>query len=207
MSDIEGPVRPGGRLAADRWALGTASELALWAAAGAGLFFALRRIEQALPYHLLLAALVEEAAKAFLFAGVAVSRRRSRGERAEALLRPLFAVAGFGVTENILYFLRYPTSSIYGRLVCSYPIHLNTALLFALFLESGEGRLAARRLLACAAVFAGAVGYHALFNRLLALVPRLAPYTLGPVNLVLFAALHWRQRTLDLQRSHRHADG
>ena len=207
MSDTEGPARPGGGIRADRWALATAGELALWAGAGVGLFFALRLAEQALPDSLLLAALVEEAAKAALFVAVALSGRHNGRERAEALLRPFFAVAAFGVTENILYYLRYPTSAIYGRLVCSYPIHLNTALLFALVLGSGGGGSAARRALACAAAFAGAVAYHALFNRLSVLVPRLAPYALGPVNLVLFAALLWRQRTLCLPRSTRHADG
>jgi RsiW-degrading membrane proteinase PrsW (M82 family) len=207
MSGIEGPARPGGRYAVDRWVMRTAGELALWAAAGAGLFFALRLAEQALPDSLLLAALVEEAAKAALFVAAAVSRRHSRRERAEELLRPFFAVAAFGVTENILYYLRYPTSAIYGRLVCSYPIHLNTALLFAVVLGSRGGLPAARRALACAAAFAGAVAYHALFNRLSVLVPRLAPYALGPVNLVLFAALLWRQRTHCLPRSTRHADG
>ena len=215
MSGSEGGRRARGTARPERVSepVRRAAALVLWAAAGIGLLFMVRRASGALPDSLLLAAGLEEASKMALFAAGAAGRRRLRpaafdlGARGEGLLGPFFAAAAFGASENLLYYLRYPTSSIYGRLLYSYPVHLNTALLFVQVFVWAEGRPARGRLLVLGAALLGAAGYHFGLNALSVLLPRLALYLLGPLNLALFAALLWRQRTTTVRRSLRHAHG
>jgi hypothetical protein len=106
----------------------------------------------------------------------------------------VLCIVVFAATENILYFLSFPTSSIYGRLLYSYPIHLNTALLYALAFSSGK------------AVQVGVslgigILYHLGLNRLSLDLQAAATYAVGVGNLAVLLLLYWRLRMKIVQRS------
>jgi RsiW-degrading membrane proteinase PrsW (M82 family) len=194
---------PFGHGARDWAAVGLGAAVVLWAASGGGLFFLVRALETLIRGPLVSGACLEEVAKLALFLALALARRWLRCR--SGWLMPFFAVAGFGVAENLLYYLRYPTSSVYERLLYSYPIHLNTAVLFVLAFGSARQRPAAGRILVIGMALLVAIGYHYGLNVLSLLLPHPALYGVGLVNLGLFASLYWRQRTFAMQRSLRHA--
>jgi hypothetical protein len=176
---------------------------------GVALFFMVRFLESLGSSSMAVNVLVEEASKIAVFAAVALAARSrifestlllqsseendSHGIR---LLIPLLCIVVFAITENVLYFLRFPTSSIYRRLLYAYPIHINTALLYALaFLSGGALRTALYFLLG--------VAYHLGLNHLSADLQVFLIYTVGVGNLFILFLLYWRVRMKIVQRSAR----
>jgi hypothetical protein len=174
---------------------------------GVALFFLIRKLETAGPGSMLVNVLFEEAAKIVLF-GTAPFAARTRiwkslvsagtedreAPRRTALLASMLCIAVFGITENVLYFLSFPTSSIYRRLLYSYPIHLNTAFFYALaFLSGNPLRVALYLLLG--------VLYHLGLNRLSLDLPVAWIYLVGVGNIVVLLLLYWRVRLKIVQRS------
>ncbi|MBA7625621.1 hypothetical protein ES703_33053 [subsurface metagenome] len=165
---------------------------------GAGLFYLARCLQRNLRSDLLTSALLEEiiklapyllvpaaARKLFLPSGRAsmTDKEQKRPGYDWLLLYPLFSVFGFGIWENIHYFISFPESSIYLRLLYSYPIHLNTGLIYALGFLSGKPALVGL-------LFIGAVIYHAALNLIsLQSAAGIFIYGLGFINLVLFIYL------------------
>ena len=118
--------------------------------AGVGLFFTVRFLESLGSNSMAVNVFLEEASKIALFAVAALAARfkvfagirffqsgEAQDSHGHRLFAPLLCIVVFAITENILYFIRFPTSSIYRRLLYSYPIHVNTALFYALALLSG----------------------------------------------------------------------
>ena len=176
---------------------------------GVALFFMVRFLESLGSSSMAVNVLVEEASKIAVFAAVALAARSrifestpllqssekndSHGIR---LLIPLLCIVVFAITENVLYFLRFPTSSIYRRLLYAYPIHINTALLYALaFLSGGALRTVLYFLLG--------VAYHLGLNHLSADLQVFLIYTVGVGNLFILFLLYWRVRMKIVQRSAR----
>jgi len=174
---------------------------------GVGLFFAVRFLESLGSSSMAVNVLLEETTKIALFAGAALAARSKffegillfqSAERNDShgirLLIPLLCIVVFAITENVLYFIRFPTSSIYRRLLYSYPIHINTALFYALaFLAGGALRTALYFLLG--------VAYHLGLNHLSANLQVLLVYVVGVGNLVILFLLYWRVRMKIVQRS------
>jgi hypothetical protein len=106
----------------------------------------------------------------------------------------MLCIAVFGITENVLYFLSFPTSSIYRRLVYSYPIHLNTAFFYAIAFLSGKPLRVTLYLLL-------GVLYHLGLNLLSLDVPVAGIYAVGVGNIVVLLLLYWRVRLKIVQRS------
>jgi hypothetical protein len=107
-------------------------------------------------------------------------------------LLPLLGIVGFGVVENILYFLASPTSSIYQRLLIAYPVHLNTGLLYTLALLSGRPIVGALAL---------GSAYHLGVNALVLSGPAPAVWAAGAVNLSALLLLVAGLRRRRLERS------
>jgi len=176
--------------------------------AGGGLLFLARMLERMLErmlagsLGLLVPVLLEEGLKGALFLGLFFARRLSRNRPVRgaaaavpaADLLPLLGIMGFGVAENILYFLAAPTSSIYQRLLIAYPVHLNTGLLYTLALLSGRPFVGA---------LAGLLGsaYHLGVNALVLSGPAPAVWAAGAVNLLALLLLIARLRQRRLERS------
>lgn len=174
--------------------------------AGGGLLFLARMLERMLERSLggtlLVPVLLEEGLKGALFLGLFFARRLSRNRPVRgaaaavpaADLLPLLGIMGFGVAENILYFLATPTSSIYQRLLIAYPVHLNTGLLYTLALLSGRPFVGA---------LAGLLGsaYHLGVNALVLSGPAPAVWAAGAVNLLALLLLIARLRQRRLERS------
>ncbi|MBN2552798.1 MAG: hypothetical protein JXB06_08500 [Spirochaetales bacterium] len=178
-------------------------------AAGAGLFFLIRLLEGFVRGSMEVNVLIEEGAKILVFlAALTVSRfavlRRllqpddsGSASGSEARLPAALTVAlstsaflcigSFGIAENILFFLSFPTGSVYGRLLYSFPIHLNTALLYCLGFLSG-------RILRVGLFLGLGFLYHLGLNRLSLDLPRAAVYPVGIVNVVILLLLYWRLR-------------
>lgn len=167
-------------------------------AGGAGLFFFLRSLEILIRGSPGINTLLEESVKLGSFLIMGLARRIHKGRHGGMMLTPFFCIIGFGVLENIAYFLRYPTSSIYERLIYSYPIHLNTGLLYSLAFQAGKP-------LPIALAYLFALAYHFGLNTLSLILPRPALYGIGIGNLILFFALYWQLRVRSLERSLRHA--
>jgi hypothetical protein len=110
------------------------------------------------------------------------------------LLFPLLCITAFAVSENVLYFLSFPTSSIYRRLLYSFPIHLNTALLYALGVLSG-------RVLRLGLYLIIGVLYHLALNHLSIGLSITAVYLVGATNVAILSLLYWRLRMKIIQRS------
>ncbi len=174
---------------------------------GAALFFLLRLVEGIIRGPMALNALLEETAKATLFV-LAVLGSKSRIWRnilfprgtdpdfgpPTPLLFPLLCITAFGLTENILYYFSFPTSSIYKRLLYSYPIHLNTALLYALGFLSGKPLRVASSFIIC-------VLYHLALNYLSFRLPEVVIYLFGVVNLFILFLLYRRVLVKIIERS------
>jgi hypothetical protein len=174
---------------------------------GAALLLLLRELEGILQGPMAVNAALEEAAKIALFLLTALASRSriwrnilfsggtdSDSGRSPELLIPLLSIAVFGLAENLLYFFNFPTSSIYKRLLYSYPIHLNTALLYALGFVSG-------RPLRVVSYFIIGVLYHLGLNYLSVELPPFAIYMVGSGNLVILFLLYWRMRLRIIERS------
>jgi hypothetical protein len=174
---------------------------------GAVLLFLLHELEGILHAPMAVNAMLEETTKIALFLLTALAAR-SRfwssilfpavpdpgSERSTRLLVPILCITAFGLAENLLYFFNFPTSSIYQRLLYSYPIHLNTALLYALAFLSG-------RPLKVAGYFAVGVLYHLSLNYLSLRLPEFAVYLVGGANLLILFLLYWRMRVGIIERS------
>jgi len=165
---------------------------------GVALFFMVRFLESLGSGSMAVNVLLEEASKIAVFAAVALAARsrilRGNDSRGIRLLIPLLCIFVFAIAENVLYFLRFPTSSIYRRLLYSYPIHINTALLYALaFLSGGALRTALYFLLG--------VAYHLGLNHLSANLQVFLGYMVGVGNLCILFLLYWRVRIKIVQRS------
>lgn len=174
---------------------------------GVGLFFLVRLLEGTVKGPMLFNVVLEEAAKFTLFVIVAWAAgstawskllfdEQTDSDRKEGrlLLFPLLCAAVFGITENILYFLSFPTSSIYKRLLFSYPIHLNTALLYALGFLSG-------RIPKLGLYFVIGGLYHLGLNYLSLRLPEAGIYTVGVANLCVLLLLYGRTRIKLIERS------
>lgn len=171
--------------------------------AGVGLFFLVRLLEGTFQGSMTINVLFEEAAKFALFVLVALAARAGRAaasrkvllhEKVTLLLFALLCVVVFGITENILYFVSFPTSSIYKRLLYSYPIHLNTALLYALGFLSGRASSFVLYFIICSL-------YHLGLNHLSLRLPVAGVYAFGIANLVFLLLLYWRVRVKLIERS------
>jgi hypothetical protein len=180
---------------------------AIAVAVGVAVFFLLRRLEVSLQGSIAVNTVLEETVKLAIFAVAAVVSKSKvrenlpflRGRDNEhalliPILFPLLCITAFGFTENLLYFASFPTSSIYKRLVYSYPIHLNTALLYALAFLSGKPLRTVSYLLIGAA-------YHFGLNYLSTRIPDLLIYLIGIGNLIALLHLYWRTRMRILERS------
>jgi hypothetical protein len=174
---------------------------------GVALFFLVRLLESLGPGSMPVNVLLEEAAKIILFAGGALAARSKSWNKilgfheagsdailSAQLLVPMLCIAAFAITENLLYFLSFPTSSIYRRLLYSYPIHLNTALLYALaFLSASALRVGL--------YFVIGVLYHLGLNQLSLQLQAAGVYSVGVGNLFVLLLLYWRVRMKLVQRS------
>ena len=174
---------------------------------GVALFFLVRLMETLGPGSMAINVLLEEAVKIILFVGLTLAARTrtwkrillveqgDQGGRLNLpLLVPVICIVAFGITENLLYFLSFPTGSIYRRLLYSYPIHINTALLYALAFSSGSA-------LKIGLYFIVGVLYHLGLNHLSLRLPPAAIYLVGLGNLVVLLLLYWKIRLKIAQRS------
>ncbi len=169
--------------------------------AGIGLFFLVRLLEGALAGSMAANAVIEEGVKVLLFALLPAARLifKAPGRRREIrdgllLQLPLLCVAAFGITENILYFLTFPTSSVYQRLLYTYPIHLHTALLYALAFLS-------RRMINYVLCLLFSVLYHLGLNALSLRLPAAGIYAIGIINALTVLLLYRRLHTRLAERS------
>jgi hypothetical protein len=165
--------------------------------AGAALLAGVRRLALAWHPTLLGASLIEEGLKGLLFLLLALALRVGGGKLGSVAapeFLPFVCVVGFGVAENLLYFLEAPTTSIYERLLYAYPVHLNTALLYTLAFVSG------RPLLAVPAAVAG-VAYHFGLNVVSLVAPQPVVLALGAANLLAFACLTGSVHAVRVKRS------
>jgi hypothetical protein len=177
---------------------------------GIGLFFLVRSLETRMNTSRLVNVLVEEVVKITLFLLLEAARRvlptvlknpstnavlpRLRHKVPGLLSYPLLCIISFGITENIAYFLSFPESSIYQRLLYSYPIHLNTGLLYALAFISGKpGVYLLSLLVSCL--------YHLGLNILSLTLPAVGIYAVGIVNLLLLFFLYWNIHNRSMERS------
>ncbi|RKX78165.1 MAG: hypothetical protein DRP87_07040 [Spirochaetes bacterium] len=104
--------------------------------AGFGLFLFTTWLETTIGGGILINAFIEEAAKLSLFlAALLLFSLRVKEKEIFYLFIPFFSICFYGIAENIIYFLRFPDTFIYFRLLYSYPVHLNTALLYLIFLS------------------------------------------------------------------------
>ena len=181
------------------------SKFAVTVPIGIGIFFLVRFLETSLETTRLVNVLVEETAKLSLFVLLELAYKYRLSPlrepstdtplpRAGLLALPVLCITAFAVTENITYFLHFPESSIYQRLLYSYPIHLNTAFLYTLAFVS------ARRLFYPFALLVS-WSYHIGLNALSLVLPPLGIYTVGTGNLLLFFGLYWSIRNRSIKRS------
>jgi len=174
---------------------------------GVGVFLLIRLLEGTIQGPMAVNVVIEEAAKFALFVIATLAagstawskfifNEQTDPDRKEGvfLLFPLLCAVVFGITENILYFLSFPTSSIYKRLLYSYPIHLNTALLYALAFLS-------KRIPKMGLYFLIGVLYHLGLNHLSLRLPEAGIYSAGILNLGVFFLLYWRTRIKLIERS------
>jgi len=174
---------------------------------GVALFFLVRQMETLGPGSMAINVLLEEAIKIILFIGLILAARTriwkrillvekgNQGGRVNLpLMVPVICIVAFAITENLLYFLSFPTSSIYRRLLYSYPIHINTALLYALAFTLPSA-------LKITLYFIAGVLYHLGLNYLSLRLPPAAIYLVGLGNLVVLLLLYWKIRLKIAQRS------
>jgi hypothetical protein len=181
---------------------------------GLPLLLLIRLIESGWQTNLLASSLIEEGIKVCLFLALCLLLRLVKGRVPgvkEPELLPFLCIIGFAVGENSLYFFYAPTTTIYQRLLYSYPLHLNTGLFYAwIFLVLRSGNATGRRrtgfriLIACLAACIG-TAYHFFLNVATLVISDSAVYLIGGINvltlILLFLVLH-RKR---IERSLIHA--
>ncbi len=151
---------------------------------GSGIFYLARFLEGIISGSLLLNAVLEESIKLSLFILLWLfSNKKKLLKGSSLLLCPLLAVFGFGIIENVYYFFSFPLSSIYLRLLYSYPIHINTGLAYTL------GFYAKKRFIPLL-LFTVSVAYHYALN-VVSLLHGTKPFIYGIAlaNLFLFFVL------------------
>jgi hypothetical protein len=180
---------------------------------GLPLLLLIRMIERGWQTNLLASGLIEEGVKVCLFLALCLLLRLAKGRvpgAKEPELLPFLCIIGFAVGENSLYFFYAPTTTVYQRLLYSYPLHLNTGLFYAwIFLTLRSRSQKGRRtlpsiLIACLAACIG-TAYHFFLNVATLVISDPAVYLIGGINvltlILLFLFLH-RKR---IERSLIHA--
>ncbi len=170
-------------------------------ALGMGLFWPVRALEGLVRGGFVLNAGIEESFKLLLFLLALIGSKLLKDRTApkmEPLMLPLIGIIGFAIMENVLYFLRFPSSSIYRRLLYAYPIHLNTGLLYTLGFVSG-------RWLLIGTFFLLAIAFHAGLNALSLESVGITIYLTGLANIALFFFLTWKLKTVLNVRSLKNA--
>jgi hypothetical protein len=181
---------------------------------GLPLLLLIRLIERGWQTNLLASSLIEEGMKVCLFLALCLLLRLAKGRfpgAKEPELLPFLCIIGFAVGENSLFFFYAPTTTIYQRLLYSYPLHLNTGLFYAwIFLILRSGNASGRRrtffriLIVCLGVCIAAA-YHFFLNVAALVITDSAVYLIGGINILalilLFLVLH-RKR---IERSLIHA--
>lgn len=180
---------------------------------GLPLLLLIRMIERGWQTNLLASSLIEEGIKVCLFLALCLLLRLAKGRvpgAKEPELLPFLCIIGFAVGENSLYFFYAPTTTVYQRLLYSYPLHLNTGLFYAwIFLTLRSRSQKGRRtlpsiLIACLAACIG-TAYHFFLNVATLVISDPAVYLIGGINvltlILLFLVLH-RKR---IERSLIHA--
>ena len=180
---------------------------------GFPLLLLIRMIERGWQTTLLASSLIEEGVKVCLFLALCLLLRLAKGRvpgAKEPELLPFLCIIGFAVGENSLYFFYAPTTTIYQRLLYSYPLHLNTGLFYAwIFLTLRSRSQKGRRtlpsiMIACLAACIG-TAYHFFLNVATLVISDSAVYLIGGINvltlILLFLVLH-RKR---IERSLIHA--
>ncbi|UCF98136.1 MAG: PrsW family intramembrane metalloprotease [Spirochaetaceae bacterium] len=180
---------------------------------GFPLLLLVRLVERSLRTNLLTSSMIEEGAKVCLFLALCLFLRLAGGRIPavkEPGLLPFVCIIGFAVGENSLYFFSAPTTTIYQRLVYSYPLHLNTGLLYTwIFLSVRLHERTGQRIFprVLVAVFGACIGtaYHFFLNVLALNATNPTVCLIGTANIValilLFLMLH-RKR---IERSLIHA--
>jgi hypothetical protein len=180
---------------------------------GLPLLLLIRMIERGWQTTLLASSLIEEGVKVCLFLALCLLLRLAKGRvpgAKEPELLPFLCIIGFAVGENSLYFFYAPTTTVYQRLLYSYPLHLNTGLFYAwIFLTLRSRSQKGRRtlpsiMIACLAACIG-TAYHFFLNVATLVISDPAVYLIGGINvltlILLFLFLH-RKR---IERSLIHA--
>jgi hypothetical protein len=180
---------------------------------GLPLLLLIRMIERGWQTTLLASGLIEEGVKVCLFLALCLLLRLAKGRvpgAKEPELLPFLCIIGFAVGENSLYFFYAPTTTVYQRLLYSYPLHLNTGLFYAwIFLTLRSRSQKGRRtlpsiMIACLAACIG-TAYHFFLNVATLVISDPAVYLIGGINvltlILLFLFLH-RKR---IERSLIHA--
>jgi len=180
---------------------------------GFPLLLLIRWIQRSWETNLLASSLIEEGIKICLFLALYLLLRLGKGRLPgvkEPEFLPFICIIGFAIGENSLYFFYAPTTTIYQRLLYSYPLHLNTGLLYTwifltLLLRSATGqRTLLPILIACLGALIG-TAYHFFLNVLTLAISNSAVYLIGGINILatilLFLVLH-RKR---IERSLIHA--
>ena len=180
---------------------------------GLPLLLLIRMLEIGWQTTLLASSLIEEGVKVCLFLALCLLLRLAKGRvpgAKEPELLPFLCIIGFAVGENSLYFFYAPTTTVYQRLLYSYPLHLNTGLFYAwIFLTLRSRSQKGRRtlpsiMIACLAACIG-TAYHFFLNVATLVISDPAVYLIGGINvltlILLFLFLH-RKR---IERSLIHA--
>ena len=180
---------------------------------GLPLLLLIRMIERGWQTTMLASSLIEEGVKVCLFLALCLLLRLAKGRvpgAKEPELLPFLCIIGFAVGENSLYFFYAPTTTVYQRLLYSYPLHLNTGLFYAwIFLTLRSRSQKGRRtlpsiMIACLAACIG-TAYHFFLNVATLVISDPAVYLIGGINvltlILLFLFLH-RKR---IERSLIHA--
>jgi len=181
---------------------------------GLPLLLLTRLIERGWQTNLLAASLIEEGMKVCLFLALCVLLRLARGRfpgAKEPELLPLLCIIGFAVGENSLFFFYAPTTTIYQRLLYSYPLHLNTGLFYAwifLILRSGNASGRRRTFFRILFVCLGAciaVAYHFFLNVAALVITDSAVYLIGGINVLALILLFLFLQRKRIERSLIHA--
>ena len=101
---------------------------------GWGFFSLVQLLEETIKGGFLFNALLEESMKVILFIFLlAAARIICQRDVGVVTIYPLLIILGFGIVENIVYFIHFPSGAIFLRLFYSYPIHVNTGLIYTYF--------------------------------------------------------------------------
>ena len=180
---------------------------------GLPLLLLIRMIERGWQTNLLASSLVEEGAKVCLFLALCLLLRLAKGRvpgAKEPELLPFLCIIGFAVGENSLYFFYAPTTTVYQRLLYSYPLHLNTGLFYAwIFLTLRSRSQKGRRtlpsiMIACLAACIG-TAYHFFLNVATLVISDSAVYLIGGINVLTLILLFLIFNRKRIERSLIHA--